>query len=1003
MFFRWLLVLRRRYCTRPVLILGIAICLFYQTLMVARSRFKSNQSGCNEGNNSVGTESREDHFKKFPRISGRLISLRDALQNLTYVEKVSLNKAGGTRRAIILTGFHLATDSEVQLFQHSLEQHGYAVSLSRSTEASPFLMPETNEQGNNTWDILICLQSSEKSCLKRMKFHQLKPHQKVNMIPELKQAFSSKDGLCLFQSNEWLSDLKLPIASSACAAHSGQPRDTNSSAKNEWMRSSVPGSPSVGQGVFAFVKVYVLITSVTPLTAFFHSTGLVRSEPVKNSYSAKLQTLFQKYLGTDASLQALKNIKEAISKILMAAVLSSETSAKTKSLTRFCFQMMTFTVSLNSSLVPEVLKVHDELNFDDAEDPGFDGQIKKFFLEDTMNFVLSTYGENEKALQTLKNTVSELWGKDESYIGIQGRCPTSEDFHLIIQFLRQLKKQGPFELLYPSDSPQLRTFQDNLSQRVYGREDSLNDAAAVNHCVTELLDRIYSTLLKKSLDHSQRTADPEKQSNRIPLGVVENIDTHQKDSFQQSECAYEKCTVPHIRQLYTDPPLELTPRFTPRIKEYYSEVPFDVVMVKIRAEPVNCRCQVHLEERKGPRTANYPVGLGNSRISILVVDESQAEPVVMTIYTINIYRENRPSLPVFDDYVMCGFVQDCGLIIRPKEPCGLEPVPSIPPPGYLQGHTQACLSGDARGRWVVPCLSCSDNRTCDWREVTWQPDHCYHPVLDRLQLQACMKERKVLFIGDSTNRGMMFYLMERVNETLDDWDKAHDTVVYHNVNEGKTLISYSYYPQFWLSKDQRPTFEKALQHLILRSRPLENTEQTVIVVGGVQWLSTDHLTIIHRVLKRENLLNILVVIKTLGMGFHLHVDGIRSLSLKAVQDLYYENEKILITAQQHGYEVIDTFSITMGRFKEFLQGRCACHFHEVGKRTFSDVPLHRKMKLSRHSVKDFNSHSKLPGLQDVLSISNSPYHVKGPINQVYSEILLSRICLNKRRDSSAQP
>ncbi|MBN3313840.1 CPED1 protein, partial [Atractosteus spatula] len=930
-------------------------------------------------------------------------------------------------------------------------------------------MPETNEQGNNTWDILICLQNSAKSCLKRMKFHQPNPHQKVNMIPELKQAFSSKDGLCLFQSNEWLSDLKLPIASSACAAHSGQPRDTNSSAKNEWMRSSVPGGPSVGQGVFAFVKVYVLITSVTPLTAFLHSTGLVRSEPVKNSYSAKLQTLFQKYLGTDASLQALKNIKEAISKILMAAVLSSETSsATTKSLTRFCFQMMTFTVSLNSSLVPEVLKVHDELNFDDAE--GFDGQIKTFFLEDTMNFVLSTYAENEKALQTLKNTVSELWGKDESHIGIQGRCPTSEDFHLIIQFLRQLKKQGPFELLYPSDSPQLRTFQDNLSQRVHGREDLLDDAAAVNHCLTELLDGIYSTLLKKSLDHSQSPNDlPE-----VALLVIVFFSLHY---IHYALCGakaktlasvshifacmlilflFQKCTVPHIRQLYTDPPLELTPRFTPRIKEYYSEVPFDVVMVKIRAEPVNCRCQVHLEERKGPRTANYPVGLGNSRISILVVDESQAEPVVMTIYTINIYRENRPSLPVFDDYVMCGFVQDCGLIIQPKEPCGLEPVPSIPPPGYLQGHTQACLSGDARGRWVVPCLSCSDNRTCDWREVTWQPDHCYHPVLDRLQLQACMKERKVLFIGDSTNRGMMFYLMERVNETLDDWDKAHDTVVYHNVNEGKTLISYSYYPQFWLSKDQRPTFEKALQHLILRtcretnvfsldigkkwlatdmdtdpqtsfgtikSRPLENTEQTVIVVGGVQWLSTDHLTIIHRVLKRrqkkacgseasrhsitllckENLLNILVVIKTLGMGFHLHVDGIRSLSLKAVQDLYYENEKILITAQQQGYEVIDTFSITMGRFKEFLQGRCACHFHEVGKRTFSDVPLHRKMKLSRHSVKDFNSHSKLPGLQDVLSISNSPYHVKGPINQVYSEILLSRICLNKRRDSSAQP
>ncbi|MGH0128624.1 UNVERIFIED_CONTAM: hypothetical protein FKN15_058453 [Acipenser sinensis] len=116
----------------------------------------------------------------------------------------------------------------------------------------------------------------------------------------------------------------------------------------------------------------------------------------------------------------------------------------------------------------------------------------------------------------------------------------------------------------------------------------------------------------------------------------------------------EKCTLPHIRQMYTDPPLELTPQFSPKIKDYYSEVPFDVVTVKIRAEPVDCRCQVHLDDRKGPRTANYPVGLGSSRINILVVNESQPEPVVMTIYTLNIYRENRPSLPIFDEYMMVG-------------------------------------------------------------------------------------------------------------------------------------------------------------------------------------------------------------------------------------------------------------------------------------------------------------------------------------------------------------
>lgn len=48
-----------------------------------------------------------------------------------------------------------------------------------------------------------------------------------------------------------------------------------------------------------------------------------------------------------------------------------------------------------------------------------------------------------------------------------------------------------------------------------------------------------------------------------------------------------------------------------------------------------------------------------------------------------------------------------------------------------------------------------------------------------------------------------------------------------------------------------------------------------------------------------------------------------------VQNLWNENLVILDTAKNLGYEVVDTFVITMGRYKEFLQGKCGCHFHEV--------------------------------------------------------------------------
>ncbi|RMC10184.1 hypothetical protein DUI87_12984 [Hirundo rustica rustica] len=183
--------------------------------------------------------------------------------------------------------------------------------------------------------------------------------------------------------------------------------------------------------------------------------------------------------------------------------------------------------------------------------------------------------------------------------------------------------------------------------------------------------------------------------------------------------------------------------------------------------------------------------------------------------------------------------------------------------------------------------------------------------------------------SDSTNRGMMYYLIERVNKTLQEWQKTHDVKCYHNINEGKTFISYSYYPQFWMNASQRPTFEKALEQLLQRSRPLENTDQTVLIVGGVQWLNSNHLQIIQKVLNRENLSNILVIVKSIGMGFHLPVDGIHSLSQAEMQNLWNENLVILDTAKNLGYEVVDTFVITMGRYKEFLQGKCGCHFHEM--------------------------------------------------------------------------
>lgn len=114
---------------------------------------------------------------------------------------------------------------------------------------------------------------------------------------------------------------------------------------------------------------------------------------------------------------------------------------------------------------------------------------------------------------------------------------------------------------------------------------------------------------------------------------------------------------------------------------------------------------------------------------------------------------------------------------------------------------------------------------------------------------------------------------------------------------------------------------------------------------------------------------------------------------------------ILEDAKKYGYEVVDTFAITMGRHKEFLQGTCGCHFHEVIKSKLSKEDHFLKMKQSRNHIvgKYFSNQSKLQQRrQDSMTNVQSPFHVRGPINQVCSEILLSRICAPERTVEALQ-
>ncbi|XP_036419713.1 cadherin-like and PC-esterase domain-containing protein 1 isoform X2 [Colossoma macropomum] len=938
-------MLRRRSCTAPALLLALAAVVFYHTSTVERSQVRDAQRG--QRNKSV-----------MHRRDGVLPLEPEQLRSLLEVYRSKRSCAG---KVIVLTGQHVASNTEVHLYQRVLQEQGYRVDQGRYAETNAGIRHDGRD--GQEWSVLICLKGSEKSCLRKINFAHPQPYQRVNIIPAFVGAFLDMGGVCRFLTDSRLAGVSLPIIPSACAFS----RPGTKGTEEDWNLLTQPSSLA-SQGLVAIVNVYVLVTSATPLTAFLHQTGLVKTHLDKNSYATKLLEFFSERLGHTLALKTFELMKQVISEVLTAAVLATASSSPPRC--PLCFQLMTFTFHYNASVHPVVIKIQTDLHFDSMKDPNLDGQVtKEYVLEDMLRLLFPECRIDDDGPRSTRDATEVKYSGCE---WLNGLCLSPEKMLLLLQFHQQLRTSDNFHLLHPRSS-HFSDLQHDLIQRFPVAKD--DGKAQFLSVVLKQLSSYYT--------ERNHTDSDDPASLR-----------HNKSHSDTSDS--EKCLDPHLRQLYTDPPLVLSPAFNPWVKEYRADVPFDTITIRIRPEPKSAQCHIHLDEHRGPRMANYPVGLGNSRINILVADESGAEPVVMTIYTLHIFRESRPSLPMFDEYVMCGFVQDCGLVVRPDQPCGLEPIAGPKSSGKPQATAQPCSSGDEAGRWVVPCLSCSDNRTCDWREVAWQPDSCYHPVLEQPLLQTCMMDKKVLFIGDSTNRGMMYYLMERVNTTLEDWDKAHDTIVYHNLNQGRTLISYSYYPQFWLHKSLRPTFQRALQQLLERSRPLENSPQTVLVVGGVQWLSLDHLKTIQKVLEREKLQNIMVVVKSLGMGFHLTVDGIRSLSLSGVQELYGINKNILESAKRLGYEAIDTFSITMGRYKEFLQGRCACHFHEVRKPSISTVPAHRRQQIVRpagESVSDTGTRPASAQQQELWSLPSISYHVKGAVNQVYSEILLSRVCV----------
>ncbi|XP_066995044.2 cadherin-like and PC-esterase domain-containing protein 1 [Anabrus simplex] len=949
-----------------------------------------------------------------------------------------------TRKARLVAhvrGYPPLLHRELAFYSRMLQARGFNI----ATDAE-------NSTDGEDWTLLLCLAFSDgdTECLPRDAYLGLRPHQKVSRLPGLRGTLWRRPGLCRTASRlASLNSLHSNPLTPACFALPEQYEEFLNAADGPGFNSSWVLKPSSPGGkmehmstmqifnrvrlkefpemqeslvqefvpnqlrVFGFpvsVQLFVLVTSVAPLRAYIFNEGLVsfrygeeknyKKIPGKWWLLSQLWRHIAATHGTSAVKMALDNTDALLVHLLLGAeafllihLANFPSVAGDTDRQRYrcehCFQLLAVDLLYNTSFYPLVMDVNGQpgLGADGpaaapaASDNGRPQEsLRRSIVGDMFKLLFATDRVHNDVFEALQS-VAEV--HNAGVTGMQclishALCLTQDDLASLLTARREDLNSGDFRRIYPSPSGgrhssfvhelQQLMLQDpgNMFQEAnFLLRESLRHGTADLH---ELLTRLEELLASQDIteDDYSYPSEPRLNYASFNLQSLQAGAENSRETRPEEDCATDPALAAYLKAVHFEPSVSLDPPFTPLWTEYNAHVPYDLTMVRISATPLYCKGLVRFEHRLGPVSAlNTTLGIGINHITLLLQETTTG--ATLNTYSLNLHRHKasygEPRLNPSQKYAVCSLRQECEYRISPNEPCGLqqEHAPGTTTWAAVLGYIQQlppCASGDAFGRWLVPCASCSSRDSCIWSQSRWQPYTCTHHTLDRSRLASCLQGKKLLFLGDSTNRGMMHYIMERLNGSLAACDKTHHIRVYNNMNQGQTTLSFAYYPQFWLTAPDRPVFDKTLYQLLLKSQPLQNTSNTVLIVGGVHWLATQHLHTLLRILRREGLQGAHLVVKTLGSGFHIPAEGVHFLTKIQQEKLLKHSLGLAAFAHHFNMEVVDTFNITAARYKDFLQGKCACHFHKLEERP--DVG----------------------------------YHVEGPINAIYTEILLSRLCSN---------
>ncbi|XP_061429931.1 cadherin-like and PC-esterase domain-containing protein 1 isoform X3 [Lethenteron reissneri] len=726
----------------------------------------------------------------------------------------------------------------------------------------------------------------------------------------------------------------------------------------------------------------------------------------------------QQAVGHDEAALVLQRVEGVVARTLLAAEARASDAWRCAS----CFQLLKFILTFDTSLHPLVLQVsgHPSLHVarrprtasasppgpDDAPGHGAarsqEAPAYEAVLRDSASLLCAATTGVGKALAGDVRDILERHGVDaepqsKSYNVEQSACLTGDDLRFLVDTHSESKHSGRFKLLFPSSLPELNAFRSALQHR--SREPPFPPSYATDQLPTQLWEDRQAKLSvptapplgdrRSSAIQMQRgsrqadasPAEPGKpdaatgKADANPAGprnpdaatgkAAQRATIYTANEQLRSNCSNDAEARGVLGSLALEPPLELWPLFEPRVHRYEARAAFPVLLLRLVASARHCEEHVRIGESTGRRgAAHWPLGVGLTQVNVFVM----AMGGVARVYTLRVFRDPRPSSSLTRPWngTVCGLQQDCAFALWDRQPCGLRPLPRGS--AQLDEQSPPC-QGHEQGSWVLPCLSCADSSSCDWSQAAWEVSGCRHPRFSQQQLQQCMLGVKLLVVGDSTARGMMFYLMERLNGTLAHWEQIHGSKHYRFLNRGLTHAAFAYFPQFWVVPQHQRTFEETVMLLIASSRPLIDGWRTVLLLGGVHWLWPHHLRSLDLLLRREGLSRARVLVKTLSMGFGLPVESTRSLSLSEQRALWQRNVGIVQEARTLGFSIVDTWNVTVARPAEFLPGKCSCHFHEV-------IPRSR-----------VDGGSALPV---------TTFHVEGAINAAYSEILLALLCSDQQ-------